>query len=673
MYKKMISSSETHLQDIQQRTLTSSSAQTEQQEITRLVVAGLAAVATVSTPAAGPEGNVLDLEEVWSTPASGRIPSLTGWEAGGVATPGVATGDVVEAAVEAGVESWVHEAQGALAVGDQSVVDEGQDTGGSGRGGRGAVDEDVAAGVDDDEVEALGGQIGVRATVLVVEAGVEVADGVEVRVDSAGLVPWAREVVRETGAADVAVVDVVGDDLRAEVAGGTDGGHVWAGGGEGWHELGGVLAVVGDASAVGTNTAIAGGEEEGGATGAELGELAAGTAGVGFWDGLLVVTVGSGDGVGWVGDVHHVVQPGEVWLVGVGWGLDVWLEWWAAASGVDLDVGWVDDATNGLGVKVGLDVTLAVVGGLWGLHVDAAVDLLNIEGVVELGILALAGQEGVEIGDVGRLVKVGGHTDGVKVGNLGNVVDGVVESAEAQGGDSGLVADSADIWWATVVRLVWVVAWWVVVVSLLDELKLAGHEWLATAKGLGVTEVVGWLDDIDVLVESAGKRVVRSTDDLGAIGILVDVVLSVKELLDGGDWETNNNPVLGRAVVQLVKADIVLLKPFVDGSQAVLGWGNVLVDVGSRQVLAVTLVGWVGDLVEVTLELIEVVLLKTNAEGDGVVLWRTLKLSPLGRDGVLVLDSVCVSLVGWGGGCGRSERGNDGDSSESHDEYELEG
>ena len=105
-----------------------------------------------------------------STPASNSIPTLLGREAVSLATVGRADGDVGEGLVGLAVEPRVEETERLLALGEESVVDESDDSGEVGAGGGSAADSPDGAGPDDNVAVALSGNIGVGATGLVVEA-----------------------------------------------------------------------------------------------------------------------------------------------------------------------------------------------------------------------------------------------------------------------------------------------------------------------------------------------------------------------------------------------------------------------------------------------------------------------------------------------------------------------
>ncbi len=106
-----------------------------------------------------------------------------------------------------------------------------------------------------------------------------------------GLVGWAREVVAEATTTGEAVLRIECCDLGAEVLCGTNARYVGASVGEGWEESGCVLAVIGEAVASGSNTVVAACGEEGCSSSSELGEEGADFLGVGFWNGLFVVTI----------------------------------------------------------------------------------------------------------------------------------------------------------------------------------------------------------------------------------------------------------------------------------------------------------------------------------------------------------------------------------------------
>lgn len=86
------------------------------------------------------------------------------------------------------VEPGVEETERLLALGEQSVVDESDDSGEVGAGGGGATNGPDGTGPDDHIVVTLSGNIGVGATGLVVETVVLAVEGLDVLVDGLLLV-----------------------------------------------------------------------------------------------------------------------------------------------------------------------------------------------------------------------------------------------------------------------------------------------------------------------------------------------------------------------------------------------------------------------------------------------------------------------------------------------------
>jgi hypothetical protein len=64
---------------------------------------------------------------------------------------------------------------------------------------------------------------------------------------------------------------------------------------------------------------------------------------------LFVVSVRGGDDVREVLLLHDIVEPGEIWFVGVGWGQQVGNERRGSTSEPSCESGWVDDSSDSLG------------------------------------------------------------------------------------------------------------------------------------------------------------------------------------------------------------------------------------------------------------------------------------------------------------------------------------
>ena len=208
----------------------------------------------------------------WSTEPSNSIPASQRREASGVTTDGTSRQDISEGRVALRVEPRVQESKHGLAGGEERVVDKSDDSGCGGCRGTGSVEEHVLAIIGDDVAVALRGDIGIGASGLVVETGKLVADFGQVVGHDGILVCRAGEVVAETTATCIAVLRIVGDDFGVDVLGASDRGHVWAAVGKTGEECARVLAVVAEASSVGTHTIVSGREEQRHTTSAELGE-----------------------------------------------------------------------------------------------------------------------------------------------------------------------------------------------------------------------------------------------------------------------------------------------------------------------------------------------------------------------------------------------------------------
>lgn len=134
--------------------------------------------------------------------------------------------------------------------------------------------------------------IGVSATALVVQTVVLAVQPRNVRLDVALLIIRHPESVREPSSSIEPSRAVPADShFGGELLGTADGGDPGARSREDREELLLVLAVVAVAFAVGADAKVAGGEEEGDAPGAELGEAVADSGHVGERDRLLVVAV----------------------------------------------------------------------------------------------------------------------------------------------------------------------------------------------------------------------------------------------------------------------------------------------------------------------------------------------------------------------------------------------
>src|SRR5436190_1296429 len=121
------------------------------------------------------------------------------------------------------------------------------------------------------------------------------------------LIRWLREIVRETSGGKEN--GLLGHDTMS----GADRSNPWARSGERGNVSGPVGAIVGDAGTSWPRVTTA--EHDGGTPRTKLGKEIADGASVGLWDGLLIVTVRSGDGLREVGHGEDGVQPVEVRFV----------------------------------------------------------------------------------------------------------------------------------------------------------------------------------------------------------------------------------------------------------------------------------------------------------------------------------------------------------------------
>lgn len=289
------------------------------------------------------------------------------------------------------------------------------------------------------------------------EAGVLAIKSLDVLVDDAVLVRGAREVRAESTAGGVeAVFSAIRSDTRAAVSwklglelhGGTDGGHEWAAGREGGQESAGVLAIVGQASTViqATETTVTAGAEQGNTTGTELGEGAAHTLGVGFGDGLLVIAIRAADDLGQILLVHDIVDPGEVGLVSVGWGVEIRDERRASSSREGDGRLGPGHAQDGLGIEDGLlrdVITVCLLNGQGGILSGRAVGNLNrLEGIrMDGGRWVVSDQELIDIRSDGGLVEIVIPSDLSTADGLLLVAQGAIQGVEAIQGHRGDVAD----------------------------------------------------------------------------------------------------------------------------------------------------------------------------------------------------------------------------------------
>lgn len=398
-----------------------------------------------------------------------------------------------------------------------------------------------------------------------------------------------------------------------------------------------------------TETTVARGEEEGGATNTNSSELLAHTLGVALGDGDLGLAIRCADDLGDGTLLEEPVHPNEVGFVGVLGGV-----WWenrrAATSGVRGDGGLLADARNGLDVEVSL--VALVVGELLGsqraIVQRAASDGDGLERLGHgnsLGTVLL--EEELGVGPDGNLLEVVCESNAVLVGGLVLVALGLVEGREALRGDGADVADFGDV--AVGVSGTGLAQTGNLAVNLVDGLDEGGGLGSATEEG------GGGLDGVDVVVQVAGQRPARGTGDQVAVLVPVVVVLGIEEALDEADGQVHRDPVLGGVVADVAHASVA--QPLLDEAAGLVGGTHKGIDLVGGQMGAVALVVRVRDLGEVLGELVEVALLQADLQLHDAIAVGALQLSPLARSIVLFLDG--IPRAGDDGG-GESSWGSNG-------------
>jgi len=130
------------------------------------------------------------------------------------------------------------------------------------------------------------------------------------------------------------------------------------------------------------------------------------------------------------------------------------------------------------------------------------------------------------------------------------------------------------------------------------------------------------LDNIDVLMEDSRETVTGGANHgLASLSMFPNMIFSVKHLLNETDWEPEGNPVLGRRSNYLVLGDTECSKPLVHRIQTLLVRSNELFNLGFREVLAITFVVRIADLIEMLLKDAEIWLGETYTK-DNFVVWR---------------------------------------------------
>lgn len=353
--------------------------------------------------------------------------------------------------------------------------------------------------------------------------------GGEPRADRLLLPRRAREEVGEPAAGE-------GDDLlRGNVAGAADDGDPWAGSGEGRcvEQLGRV-----GLRAVGAGAGVTAGGEDGDTTSSDLGEEVADGVCVRGGDTPLVVSVGDGDGLG---DLVHGQEVGEELEVRLVVELVVdRLRGTSASRKVD-GWGWVGESESVLDVEICLDFVLGTSSRI--LQVQATVNQ-DLGEVSTNRIRLVLGQELGKIIVLRVLLEETSESELVAVAAGSTEVLELVESLETVDGDGGVASNGVK----TIVDIS----------SSADscDARRGGHV-LDDCGHLGcwAGELDGWRNNVDIFVQSSWETVLERASSLLASGrVLEDLVLGVKESLDGADSSLNNDPIassggLGREIV----------------------------------------------------------------------------------------------------------------------------
>lgn len=305
----------------------------------------------------------------------------------------------------------------------------------------------------------------------------------------------------------------------------------------------------------GADAGVAGGEDHRDTARPELGVQIADGAGVGLWDGLLVLAVAGGDDLREfvlveLEDALEEVEEGLVVVFGGVWRAVVWDELAAAAGGEFGDWQGGADAEEVLQVEVCFAAVLRR-----GLVVEAAVEgdhgevLPRREGGVFL-------EEFLQVVVARVLLEEAGEGDFAAALGVGHVAEGVVQVGQAAGGDGVLAVvqgAGGD--------------------GLEDHTAGLEEGWFGShggAVGAHAAEACSRLDHVDVLGHGRGHGVLQGAQDAGiarvVVGGGVPQEVGVEQRVGLVDGRAEVDPV----GVLLVLGDAGGLQPAAHGGSAVI-------------------------------------------------------------------------------------------------------
>lgn len=106
-------------------------------------------------------GQLQQFWENWSTEASCGIPSLGNGEPSSITSNRASAQDICESLISLLVQPWVEETERSFALGDEGVIDEGDDAREQRGGSAGAGDDAISLVPGVGKVETLSGNVGV--------------------------------------------------------------------------------------------------------------------------------------------------------------------------------------------------------------------------------------------------------------------------------------------------------------------------------------------------------------------------------------------------------------------------------------------------------------------------------------------------------------------------------
>lgn len=190
---------------------------------------------------------------------------------------------------------------------------------------------------------------------------------------------------------------------------------------------------------------------------------------------------------------------------------------------------------------------------------------------------------------------------------------------------------------------------------------LHGHE--VAPLSLRIEERVGRLDNFNVLVKVSRQtpRAISGPDKRGAVIVREDGELGVEQTLDFVDWQSSVDPFLGR---RELSADTMVVQPGKNSIDSLIRRLDQFADLVGGQVLAIASVRGVRNLAHMAVQLLMVVLGKTDLEVDHVVVLGGARYSPAPGNGVDFLD--CIATCWCSEDAQDQRRGRDDIAGETH-------